>query len=135
MSNMDGESRKKPPSGAGLRPTWSTLGTRARLFRVAHGTFGVFNLAGLVYIWLSAARGRRDRLTYAAIALLSAEGGALVVGGGDCPLGAFQAGLGDPVPMFEWVLPPRAARAAIPALAVLAAVGMLAAMARKRRRD
>jgi hypothetical protein len=69
------------------------------------------------------------------MALLAAEGAALVIGRGDCPLGGFQAGLGDPVPMFEWVLPPRAAKAAIPALAVLSVVGMLTVMARGRRED
>lgn len=117
----------------GPRPTWSTLGARARLFRVAHGTFGVLNLAGLAYVWLSAAQRRRDRLTYASMALLAAEGAALVAGGGDCPFAAFQAGLGDPVPMFEWVLPPRAAKAAIPTLALVSSVGMLAVILRDPR--
>ena len=124
-----------PSTDTGLKPSWSTLGTRARLFRIAHATFGIFNLAGLAYIWLSAARGRRDRLTYSSMALLAAEGAALVVGGGDCPFGAFQAGLGDPVPMFEWVLPPRAARAAIPALAVVSVVDILAVIARDPRHN
>jgi hypothetical protein len=124
-----------PSSYPAFRPTWSTLGLRARLFRIAHATFGVFNLAGLAYIWLSALRGRRDRLTYSSMALLAAEGAALVIGRGDCPLGAFQAGLGDPVPMFEWVLPPRAAKAAIPALALVSIVGILAVVARGRRED
>lgn len=121
-------------SPAALRPSWSTLGLQARLFRVAHGTFGVFNLAGLAYIWLSVALRRRDRLTYSSIALLAAEGAALVVGRGDCPFAAFQEGLGDPVPMFEWVLPPRAAKAAIPALAVVSVVGIVAVIARHPRR-
>lgn len=118
-----------------LRPSWSTRGAQARLFRIAHATFGLFNLAGLVYIWLSAALRRRDRLTHSSMALLAAEGAAFVVGGGDCPLGNFQAGLGDPVPMFEWVLPPRAAKAAIPALAAISVVGILAMIARGPRRD
>jgi len=115
------------------RPSWSMLGPRARLFRIAHAAWGIFNLAGLAYIWLSAATRRRDRLTYSSMALLAVEGAALVVGGGDCPFGPFQARLGDPVPMFEWVLPPRAAKAAIPVLAVVSVVGFLAVIARPRR--
>lgn len=117
------------------RPSWATLGMRARLFRIAHATWGFFNLAGLAYICLSAALRRRDRLTYSSMALLAAEGAALVVGGGDCPFGEFQAGLGDPVPMFEWVLPPRAAKAAIPALALVSVVGLLAVAVRQPRRN
>lgn len=116
-----------PSIPAAARPGWSSLGMRARMFRIAHGTFGALNLAGLGYVWLSAIRRRRDRLTYASMALLASEGAALVIGRGDCPLGAFQAGLGDSVPMFEWVLPPRAAKAAIPLLALIAAVGIAAA--------
>lgn len=90
--------------------------------------WGIFNLAALAYIWLCAAARRRDRAAYASAALLGAEGAALVVGRGDCPFGPFQSGLGDPVPMFEWVLPPRAAKAAIPFL-TLVALAALAALA------
>ena len=107
------------------KPGWSELGTPARLFRVAHGVWGLFNLLGLAWIIRSAVTRRRNPAAYAATALLLAEGGALVVGRGNCPFGPFQARLGDPVPMFEWVLPPRAAKAAIPILAIvsLAALG------------
>jgi hypothetical protein len=55
---------------------------------------------------------------------------ALVVGRGNCPMGTFQKSLGDPVPMFEWVLPPRAAKAAIPVLAAVSVAGLLAVLAR-----
>jgi len=105
---------------------WSDLGTGARLFRIAHGVWGAFNLAGLAYIAWAAVRRRRDRLAYASAALLGAEGVALVIGRGDCPFGPLQSRLGDPVPMFEWVLPPRAAKAAIPALTVIS-LGVLGA--------
>lgn len=106
---------------------WSDLGKGARLFRIAHGVWGAFNLAGLAYIWRSAALRRRDRWVYSSVALLLSEGAALVVGRGNCPFGPFQARLGDPVPMFEWVLPPRAAKAAIPILAVVS-LGAIAAL-------
>jgi hypothetical protein len=110
----------------GKRVGWSELGTRARLFRVAHAIWGAFNLAGLGYLAWSAATRRRDNIGLASAAILGAEGVALVVGRGDCPCGPFQASLGDPVPMFEWVLPPRAAKAAIPFL-TLVAVAVLGA--------
>jgi len=115
------------------RPGWSELGTGARLFRVAHGVWGCFNLAGLAWIWRGALLRRRDRAVYAATALLVSEGVALVIGRGDCPFGSFQAGLGDPVPMFEWVLPPRAARAAIPILAVVSLGALLCLLLRPPR--
>jgi len=46
------------------------------------------------------------------VAFLSIEGVGLMIGGGDCPMGHLQEQLGDPVPFFELVLPPRAAKAA-----------------------
>ncbi|HYI23380.1 MAG TPA: hypothetical protein VEX62_12195 [Candidatus Limnocylindrales bacterium] len=111
---------------------WAHLGRGARLFRVAHGAWGVLNLAALGWVWLSAVRRRRDPLLAASVALLVSEGVALVVGRGNCPFGPFQRSLGDPVPMFEWVLPPRAAKAAIPVLAAVSVVGMALAALRTR---
>lgn len=112
--------------------TWARLGTGARLFRVAHGVWGAFNLAALAYIWRAAVVRRRDRVANASLALLAAEGAALVVGRGNCPCGPFQARLGDPVPMFEWFLPPRAAKAAIPVLSGISAAGIAALLIRAR---
>ncbi len=40
---------------------------------------------------------------------------------GDCPLGPLQQRLGDPVPLFELLLSPTAARRAVPALGSIAA--------------
>lgn len=92
--------------------------------------WGIFNLAALGWIWQSGLRRRRDRLVYASMALLSAEGAALLVGRGDCPFGPLQARLGDPVPMFELVLPPRAAKAAIPILTAVSLAGFAAVLLR-----
>jgi hypothetical protein len=93
------------------------------MFRVAHATFAVVQLASLGYVWGCALTGRRDRLLGAAVGFLGVEGAALIVGRGNCPLGPFQKRLGDPMPLFELVLPPRAAKAAIPILAAVTVAG------------
>ncbi len=117
----------------GSHPAWSDLNRAARLFRIAHLIWSIFNLASLGYIWTSALGRRRGPYLYPAMAFLSVEGLALVVGRGDCPFGPFQARLGDPVPLFELVLPPRAAKAAIPVLALISVAGMAAAWLRPPR--
>lgn len=113
--------------------TWSNLGAGARAFRVAHAAWSVVGIGTLAYIWTCAISGRRDRLLWGSIAFLSAEGVALIVGRGDCPLGPMQAKLGDPVPLFELVLPPRAAKAAVPILAAVSVAGILAVLLRRPR--
>lgn len=115
------------------RVSWSDLGRGARLFRIAHGVWGALNLAGLAWIWRSVVVRRRDRVAYASAALLGAEGVALVIGRGNCPFGPFQSRLGDPVPMFEWLLPPRAAKAAIPVLAAISVAALAGLVLRPPR--
>jgi hypothetical protein len=90
-------------------------------------------MTSLGYVWLSALRRRRDRLLVASIAFLSLEGIALIGGRGNCPFGPLQSRLGDPVPMFELVLPPRAAKAAIPLLTGVTLAGFVAAVLRGPR--
>ena len=109
---------------------WSDLGARARAFRVAHAGFSVLQLASLGYVWFCAATRRRDRVLTASSAALLIEGAALWVGRGDCPFGPFQAKLGDPVPLFELLLPKRAAKAAIPVLLVVAVAGLVGVVLR-----
>lgn len=113
--------------------TWATLSGPARAYRIFHATWSVAGLASLGYIWVCAARRRRNRLLGASIAFLSAEGVGLLIGGGDCPMGPFQEQLGDPVPFFELVLPPRAAKAAVPILAGASLAGFLAVALRPPR--
>jgi hypothetical protein len=56
--------------------------------------------------------------------------------GGACPLGPLQERLGDPVPLCALVLSPRAAKRAVPAFGILAAVGIaLLAVGRPSTRD
>lgn len=120
-----------PPPGS--RVTWGSLPVRAKVFRVAHVVAGVVNMTALGYVWLSALRGTRDVGLAASVGVLTAEGLALVVGRGNCPFGAFQRSLGDPVPMFELFLPPRAAKAAIPILAAVTVAGFGAVALRRPR--
>ena len=112
---------------------WSELGRGAQAFRVAHAAFSAFQLASLGYVWTCALTRRRDRVLTASATMLLAEGAALVVGRGNCPFGPLQAKLGDPVPLFELVLPRRAAKAAIPALFIVAVAGLAGAALRPPR--
>jgi len=93
-------------------------------------SFGVLNLMALGHVWVSAIAGVRSRSLAFSVGLLSLEGLALVFGRGNCPFGPFQRSLGDPVPMFELFLPPRAAKAAIPVLTFVSLAGFAALLLR-----
>lgn len=97
----------------------------AALFRLAHAAVAVVELWALGWVWGCAVTRRRGRALAIAVGLLVAEGVALVIGRGNCPLGPLQRRLGDPVPLFELVLPPRAAKAAIPTLFGVAIAGLV----------
>src|SRR5687768_876031 len=107
------------------------LSRRALVWRAVHATWSVAQLVALGYIWACAVTRRRDAKLWASVAFILVEGGALIVGRGDCPMGGRQEEWGDPVPFFELVLPPRAAKAAVPLLG-LVSVGALAALALRR---
>jgi hypothetical protein len=111
--------------------SWATLGRPAKAYRVFHAAWSVAGLASLAYIWACAATRRRDRRLWASSAFLSIEGAGLIVGGGDCPMGPLQAKIGDPLPFFELVLPPRAAKAAVPILAAASVAGFVAVALRR----
>jgi hypothetical protein len=112
-------------------PRWASLPRRARVWRLGHGAWSVAQLAGLFYIWRCAITGRRTAKLWTAVGFLCVEGGALVVGRGNCPVGAYQAAWGDPVPFFELVLPPRAAKAAVPVLMIVSVTGVAAVVVRR----
>jgi hypothetical protein len=63
-------------------------------------------------------------LLRAAVIALGCEGVAVAANGGDCPLGCLQERVGDPVPLFELVLSPRAAKLAVPAPGTVTAAGI-----------
>lgn len=115
------------------RPRWSELDQRAKAMRIGHGVIGVFELGCLGYLWACALTRRRGRLLGATLLVLSAEGAGLVIGRGNCPLGPLQRRAGDPVPLFELVLPPRAAKAAVPVLVGVTLAGILTLFLRPPR--
>jgi hypothetical protein len=84
-------------------------------------------------MWACVISRRRGPYLRAAITFLLVQGVALLIGRGNCPVGPLQRRLGDPVPMFEVVLPPRAAKAAMPVLLVVAAIGIFATVLRPPR--
>jgi hypothetical protein len=96
----------------------------ALALRAFHTTIAAVELGSLGYVWWSALTRRRGRLLRGAVGALLLEGAALVVGRGDCPLGPLQDRVGDPVPLFELALPPKAAKAAVPVLTGVAIAGM-----------
>ena len=104
---------------------WARLGSRARAWRIVHASWSVAQLACLGYMWACFILRRRDRRLWTSVAFLGVEGAALVVGHGDCPVGPRQAEWGDPVPFFELILPPRAAKAAVPILAGVSIAGIV----------
>jgi hypothetical protein len=98
---------------------------------VAHAAWSVVQLSALTYIWACAVTRRRDRVAWGSVVMLAVEGAALVVGRGSCPMGSRQAAWGDPVPFFELVLPPRAAKAAVPVLGVISAAAIASLVFRR----
>ena len=111
--------------------SWASLGGRARAWRVVHAAWSIAQLWCLGDVWVSAHRRRRSRRLWAGVAFLLVEGVALIVGRGDCPAGRLQSSWGDPVPFFELVLPPRAAKAAVPVLAGVSVAGVGALILRR----
>ena len=101
------------------------LSAAARGFRAVHGLIAVAFLLAIGYVWWCALTRRRDRWLRVAVAALVAEGAFVTANRGDCPLGGLQDRLGDPIPLFELVLSPTAARRAVPVLWAITAAGIL----------
>ena len=96
----------------------------ALAWRVAHAAIAAAFLVAIGYVWWCALTGRRGPLLRPALAALLGEGVLVVANRGDCPLGGLQERVGDPVPLFELVLPQRAARWAVPTLGAVTAGGV-----------
>jgi hypothetical protein len=109
---------------------WKELGRNARALRLAHAVIAVAELTGLAYVWACALQRRRDRWLTTAVGILCVQGIGVVIGRGNCPLGPLQRRLGDPTPLFDLVLSPRAAKAAFPVLLVATLTAMVAVLMR-----
>jgi len=103
----------------------------ALAFRTAHAAIATAFMLAIAYVWWCALTGRRGRLLRVAVTALGCEGLLVVANRGNCPLGGLQERLDDPVPLFELVLSPRAARRAVPVLGAVTAAGV-ALLARGR---
>jgi hypothetical protein len=101
------------------------LSPAARAFRAGHGVIATAFLAAIAHVWWCALTGRRGRWLRLAVVALVGEGAFVAANHGDCPLGPLQERLGDPVPLFELVLSPRAARHAVPALGLITTAGLI----------
>jgi hypothetical protein len=102
-------------------------------FRAFHAAIAVEQLLAIAYVWWCAMTGRRDRLLRIAMGTLIGEGVIVAANRGDCPMGGLQERLGDPVPLFELVLSPRAAKRAVPTLGAITAAGLVLLVVRGPR--
>ena len=110
------------------------LSPAALAFRTFHAAIALIFLGEIAYIWWCALTGRRDHLLRVAVGSLLAEGTMVAANHGDCPFGPLQDKLHDPVPLFELVLSPRAAKRAVPVLGGLTGVGVALLWVRQPRR-
>ena len=102
-------------------------------FRAFHTAIAIEQSLAIAYVWWCAITGRRDRLLRIAVATLIGEGVLVAANRGDCPMGGLQERLGDPVPLFELVLSPRAAKRAVPTLGAITALGLVLLVVRGPR--
>ena len=110
-----------------------TLSPAAWTLRAAHTLISCLFLAAIAHVWWCARSGRRGPLLRVAVASLTGEAVLVAANGGDCPLGPLQQRVGDPVPLFELVLSPAAARRAVPVLGGVAGTGIALLAWRDRR--
>ena len=102
------------------------------MFRAAHSTIGVGELACLCYVWFCAIVRRRDPWLRLAVGVLIGEGTALLLAKG-CPLGVLQRRAGDDVPMFELWFGTRVAPFAVPTFTLIAVGGLALVLGRPPR--
>jgi hypothetical protein len=106
------------------------LSRAALALRTMHAGISVGFLGGIAYVWWCGITRHRGRLLRSYVVALTVEGVAVAANRGDCPLAALQDRVGDPVPLFELVLSPRAAKLAVPALGAATIAGVALVVAR-----
>jgi hypothetical protein len=92
-------------------------------------------LLAITYVWWCALTGHCGHLLRIAVANWSSKACSSSANSGDCPLCGLQQRLGDPVPLFELVLSPRAAKRAVPTLGAITAVGFALLVAHGHRNE
>jgi hypothetical protein len=102
-------------------------------FRAFQAAIAAEELLAIAYMWWCAITGRRDRLLCIAVAILIGEGVLVTANRGDCPLRGLQERLGDPVPLFELVLSPRAAKRAVTTMGAITSAGLVLLVVRGPR--
>jgi hypothetical protein len=115
-------------------PRAERLPRPALAFRAVHTAIAAAFLSAIGYVWWCALTDRRGRQLRFAIGALLGEGALVIANRGDCPLGPLQKRVGDPVPLFELVLSPRAAKRAVPVLGAVTAAGVAVVWLRSRDR-
>jgi hypothetical protein len=100
------------------------------LSRAAHALVTGLFLSCIALVYVGAWRGEAGPLTLAAVGALFGEGALVVLCHGNCPLGPLLRRLGDDKPLFELVLPPRAAALAVPVLGGVTVLGVILLVAR-----
>jgi hypothetical protein len=101
-------------------------------WRAGHAVIALVFTSSIAYVWWCALTGRRGRFLRPAVVALVGEGTLVIGNRGDCPLGGLGERIGDPVPLFELVLPPRAAKRAIPVFGGITVAGVVLLAARSR---
>jgi hypothetical protein len=95
------------------------------LIRTIHGLLSAFFLACIGFVYYAVIADVDSPLVIAAAGALILEGLVVALNGGDCPLGGIHRRYGDEKAFFELVLPPRAAKLAVPVLGTVTAVGIV----------
>lgn len=95
-------------------------------WRTVHAAIAAAFLLAIGYVWWCALARRRTRALRFAVGALVGEGVLVAANHGDCPLGGLGRRIDDPVPLFELILSPRAAKRAVPVLGAVTAGGLLA---------
>lgn len=116
-----------------MKPRRGSLPLAARVFRCAHAGQAAGFLVAIGYLWWCGLA-KAPRTPVADGDRCNRNRGALVAANrGSCSLGELQERLGDPDPLFELVLPARAAHLAVPVLGAVTAFGLALAWRRPRR--
>ncbi len=93
--------------------------------RTLHGIFAVFFIFLIGYLYYALIAGRTDWTVWAAVILLIAEGAAMALNGGRCPLAFLHERYGDDKGFFDLWVPPKLLPLVVPFLTALTTIAVL----------